>query len=293
MGEQKEPKGKNWTIKALLEWTTGYFRENGVKTPRLDAEVLLARVLGVNRLYLYLNMDRPTAAFERNIYREAVLRRANREPTALIVGEKEFWSFPFKVVAGVLIPRPDTETLVECVIRQVGAFDEPRVLDLGVGAGVVAVSLLRENERAVCIGTDVSALALELTRENAVRAGVAVRLSLLGSDLFEAMRPGPHFHVICSNPPYVPTADIGTLEPEIRCFEPATALDGGKDGLRVIRRIASEASFFLRPGGIIALEVGDSQALGVAELLHTLARCRETVVYKDLAGKDRVVMGRV
>lgn len=293
MAEEREATRKNWTIKALLEWTAGYLAEKGVRTPRLDAEVLLASVLGVDRLYLYLNMDRPTAATERTKYREAVLRRARREPTALITGEKEFWSFPFKVARGVLIPRPDTETLVECVLRHIGGHDQPRVLELGVGSGVVSVSILRENPGATVLGTDISGLALYLARENAARAGVASRLSLLASDMFEALRSGPHFDVICSNPPYVPTADIDMLEPEVSRFEPTWVLDGGPDGLDAIRKIACKAGDFLKPTGVIILEVGAGQAREVSRLLHVLAGCKETAIYKDLAGKERVVEGHI
>ncbi len=293
MGERNPAIANKWTIKTLLDWTAAYFAQKGLETPRLDAEVLLAHVLGVDRLYLYLNFDRPLTLSERAGYRAAVLRRVRREPTALITGTKEFWSFPFNVSPGALIPRPDTETLVECVLKEMSGFDAPRVLELGVGSGAISVSLLREHAQAACVGTDISLTALRLTRENARRAGVSSRLSLLASDLFAALRPAAHFHVICSNPPYVPTAQIDALAPEIRCYEPAAALDGGEDGLQTIRRIAGGAAAFLKPGGIIALEIGDGQACDAADLLRGLAGCKETKVFKDLAGKDRVVWGRV
>lgn len=293
MGARDASTAKKWTIKTLLDWTTAYFAEKGLDTPRLDAEALLAHALGVDRLYLYLNLDRPATVAERAEYRAAVLRRARREPTSLITGTKEFWSFPFKVASGALIPRPDTETLVECVVAHMAGLDAPRVLELGVGVGAVSVSLLRENPQAVAVGTDISMTALRLTRENAIRAGVSARLSLLASDLFDALRPGLHFDVVCSNPPYIPTREIETLAPEIMWYEPRVALDGGEDGLQTIRRIATAAARFLKPGGVIALEVGDGQARGVADLLRGLGGCRETRAYKDLAGKDRVVVGRV
>ncbi len=290
---EKRSRGKSWTIKSLLEWTTAYFTKIGLRTPRLDAEVLLANTLGVDRLYLYLNMDRPTEGYERTKYREAVRRRARREPVALITGEKEFWSFTFKVVPGVLIPRPDTEILVECVKRAISALENPRILELGVGSGAVSVSILRENERATLVGTDISELALRLTKENAIKGGVASRISLLASDLFEALRPEPQFHVICSNPPYIPTSDLATLEPEIKYFEPLTALDGGKDGLEVIRRIVKEVASYLKQDGIMVLEVGESQAPAVKEIIQTFTSCKEVLVQKDLTAKDRVVIGRL
>jgi release factor glutamine methyltransferase len=293
MAQHRDAPRRNWTVKGLLEWTTQYFTERGLGAPRLDAEVLLAHVLGKDRLYLYLNLERPVTPSERADYRAAVLRRARREPIALITGEKEFWSFSFAVAPGVLIPRPDTEALVERVIEKMAGLARPRFLEIGVGSGAISISLLRENQHSVGVGTDISTAALRLARQNAMRAGVSSRFDLVACDLFSALRPGRYFHIVCSNPPYIPTRDISALEPEIASFEPIAALDGGKDGLSVIRRIARAASEFLAPGGFIALEVGDHQAQDVAGILEQYTGCRETMVYKDLAGKDRVVMGSV
>lgn len=282
---------KTWTIKQVLEWTTDYFTQKGLDTPRLDAEVLLAYSLGVDRLYLYLNLERPLSKSERAIYRQSVTRRAKREPTALITGKKEFWSHTFRVMSGVLIPRPDTEILVESVLKEMSRFEDPVVLEIGIGSGAVSVSLLREHKRAVVVGTDVSTTALKLAMENAEEAGVKERFYAVAMDLFAAMRPGFRFDMICSNPPYIPSRDIETLEPEIKFFEPRSALDGGMDGLDLIRKIAHEAGRFLKPHGVLALEVGDGQSVMVSEILSHSLGIESVSVMKDLAGKDRVVMG--
>jgi release factor glutamine methyltransferase len=282
---------KTWTIKQVLEWTTNHFAQKGLATPRLDAEVLLAYSLGVDRLYLYLNFERPLSKSERDIYRRSVRRRAKREPTALITGKKEFWSYGFRVVAGVLIPRPDTETLVECVLKEMSRFEDPVVLEIGIGSGAVAVSLLREHKRAVVVGTDVSMTALKLAMENAEEAGVRERFHAVAMDLFAAVRFGSRFDIICSNPPYIPSRDIETLEPEIKFFEPLSALDGGMDGLDFIRKIGHEAGRFLKPHGVLALEIGDGQSVMVCETLSNSFGIASVSVVKDLAGKDRVIMG--
>lgn len=280
-----------WTVKHVLEWTTGYFRQKGLHAPRLDAEVLLAESLGVDRLYLYLNLERPLSQTERDRYRQSIVRRAKREPTAFITGKKEFWSYTFRVTPGVLIPRPDTEILVECILREMGCFQDPLVLEIGVGSGAVAVSLLREHEGCEVVGTDVSMTALQLAKENALEAGVKERLHLAASDFFSSLKRGLSFDIICSNPPYIPTRDIDSLDPEIKRFEPVTALDGGIDGLDAIRKIAQEAPRFLKSGGMLALEIGDGQSERVSEVFNDLCGCRRVSVIKDLAGKNRVVIG--
>jgi len=280
-----------WTIKHVLEWTTGYFKTKSLGSPRLDAEVLLADSLGVDRLYLYLNLERPLSQRERDRYRQSIVRRARREPASLITGKKEFWSYEFRVVPGVLIPRPDTEILVECILREMSRFQDPLVLEIGVGSGAVSVSLLREHESCRAVGTDVSLAALMLARENAQVSGVKDRLHLAASDFFSSLKRGSHFDIVCSNPPYIPTCDIESLDPEIKYFEPVSALDGGSDGLDAIRKIAQDASHFLKPGGVLALEIGDGQSEKVSAIFNDSCGCRRVSVAKDLAGRGRVVMG--
>jgi release factor glutamine methyltransferase len=290
--EQHPKPNPRWTVKGVLDWTARYFATKEVGSARIDAEVLLAHCLGKDRLYLYLNLDRPLSLQERERYRELVRRRAQREPVALIVGSKEFWSIQFKVAPGVLIPRPDTEILVEVVLEEIRAVSDPRVMEIGTGSGAVAVSILRENSIASVVATDIDAQALRTALLNAREADVASAFDCVASDIFSAICPGEKFDVICSNPPYIPTRDIQGLEPEITKFEPLRALDGGIDGLDVIRRIAQEARNYLKDHGAIIFEVGDGQADSVADILSDLCGCRTIRKFLDLSGKQRVVKGK-
>jgi len=289
--EEPRKKPVRWTVKDVLEWTARHFKDKGIRSPRLDAEVLLAHALGADRLRLYLNFDRPLSPDERSRYRELVLRRASREPVAYIVGRREFWSLPIRTLPGVLIPRPETEVLVELVVDKVRHAPHPRILELGCGSGAVAVAVLRENPRARMVATDISRQALELTRLNANELQVLDRLDLVASSLFDAIRSGAEFDVVCSNPPYIPTETIARLDPEVRDFEPVSALDGGPDGFDVIRRLVVQAGAYLKIGGALVLEVGDGQAESVAQLLWGTGCFREVGTYRDLSGTERVVKG--
>jgi len=287
---QEPSKAPRWTVHEVLQWTTGYFREKGIASPRLDAEVLLAYCLKVDRLQLYLNFDRPLSVEERATYRGLVQRRAKREPVSLIVGHKEFWSLSFRTVPGVLIPRPETEILVQVVLDEIRGIEAPRVLEIGTGTGAVAVALLKEKPGTRLVATDVSLLALQTAQGNACAVGAGA-LHLVAGELFSPFRPRPLFHVICSNPPYIPSAVIPTLEPEVRDFEPIAALDGGADGLGVIRDIIEQAADFLSPRGALCLEIGDGQDQSVMELMR-LAGFGDITAFPDLAGKARVIRGR-
>ena len=279
-------------MKDILEWTAEYFTSKGIKTPRLDAEVLLAHALGVDRLHLYLNFDRPLVEAERSRVRGLVQRRAQREPVARIVGVKEFWSIPFRTVPGVLIPRPDTETLVEAILTEIKDLPAPAILEIGTGSGAVAVAVLKERPHAWIVATDLSLLALDTARLNAMDAGIPKGPDLVAMDLFSAMKPGTVFDVICSNPPYIPSDDIHGLEPEVRDFEPRIALEGGPDGLDVIRRIARSVTNHLAPGGVLLMEIGQGQAESVSEILSHDAGLTVTGVVRDLAGTQRVVKAK-
>ena len=273
-----------------MEWTAAYFKKRGITTARLDAEVLLAFCLSVDRLFLYLNLDRPLLASERALYRELVRRRAAREPVSLIIGRKEFWSLSFKVVSRVLIPRPDTEILVESVLEEIRSVDNPRILEIGTGSGAVSIVLAKEKSPSEILATDVNLLALKTATENAVSLG-QTSIAFFASNLFDAIKPERIFDVICSNPPYIPSSTIPTLDPEIN-FEPFVALDGGPDGLDVIRAIASGAKDFLKPGGALILEIGPEQEQE-ARILFEKAGFSEIVVIPDLSGKPRVIKGRL
>jgi release factor glutamine methyltransferase len=289
--EEIRQKPDRWTVKDVLEWTAHYFKEKGIRTSRLDAEVLLAHALSTDRLRLYLNFDRPLSSDERSLFRELVRRRAAREPVAYIVGRKEFWSLPIRTVPGVLIPRPETEVLVEVVLDKIRRARHPRILELGTGSGAVAMAVLHENPGARMVVTDIVRQALEITRSNADDLQVLDRLDLVASTLFDAIRPGAEFDVVCSNPPYIPTETIAQLEPEVRDFEPLSALDGGPNGFDVIRRLVEEAGAYLKIGGALVLEVGDSQAESVAQLLSGAGCFRDVRAYRDLSGTERVVTG--
>jgi len=288
MNEAQNPAAR-WTLRDVLQWTTDYFARKGVQTARLDAEVLLAHSLGVDRLYLYLNLERPLSPEERSNYRRLVSRRAAREPVALITGKKEFWSIPLRVVAGVLIPRPETEILVEVVLEEIGPKGSPRILEIGTGSGAIAIVIMKERPDAWIVATDVNRLAIQTASLNARSAQVGP--SLVATELFAAFKAGPVFDVVCSNPPYIPTDVIPILAPEVCQYEPRSALDGGPDGLDVVRDMAWDARQFLRDGGALILEIGDGQQEEVRRLL-TDAEFREIRFFPDLAGIPRVVRAK-
>jgi len=282
-------KNHKWTIKEILEWTTAYFKTKGIRTARLDAEVLLGYALNVNRLHLYLNFEKPLLPSERMRFRELVRRRALREPVSLIIGKKEFWSLTLKVKRGVLIPRPDTETLVQTTLDIVSSLDKPKILEIGTGSGAVAIAIAHERPDAHVYANDLNPVALDLARENALNTKAHVLI--FGCDMFSALKDGTKFDVICSNPPYIPDGVIETLDPEID-YEPMNALKGGPEGLDVITRIVAEAPAFLNRHGRIALEIDFDQAEKVSQLLKT-AGLEVDRISRDLSGKPRVVIGRI
>ena len=281
---------KVWTSVELVRWTQSYFKDHGVASPRLDAEVLLAHVLDCERLDLYTKFDRPVEAEERARYRELVRERAaERVPVAYLTGTKEFWSLPLRVTRDVLIPRPDTETLVRAALARSPA--PRRVLDFGTGSGAIAAALARElPESAEIVAVDACERALEVARANFEALGLAARVEVVCADALAAF-DGGDFDLVVSNPPYVPRDEIDTLEPELR-HEPRAALDGGPDGLDVIRAIAREAPRALASsGGSLLIEVGADQASTVSDLLCA-AGLDAVCCHRDLAGIDRVVAGR-
>ncbi len=277
-----------WTTLKLLTWTQGYFAQKGVDAPRLTAEVLLAHALGCDRVRLYLDFDKPLGEAELAAYRELVRRRAEREPTAYLVGEKEFYGRSFRVDPRVLVPRPETELVLEAALSALPAGG--RALDLCTGSGALGVTLALERPGAQVVATDLSAEALEVARDNATRLGAA-GVTFLAGDLYGPVAPGQPFDVIVSNPPYVPRGELDTLPPEVR-REPRLALDGGEDGLAISRRIAAGAPSRLRPGGALVLEMHESHldALPAICLECGFARAEAR---RDLAGLPRLVVAHV
>lgn len=276
-----------WTILKVLTWTREYLAEKGVENSRLEAEWLLCEALGLDRVGLYVNFDKPLAESELSACRVLVARRARREPLQYILGSQDFFGLDFEVSPGVLIPRHDTETLVEEAIKRCPAGAS--ILDIGVGSGCIAVALAKSCPAAQISGVDFSAKALELARRNADCHGVTV--TLLQGSLFEPYA-GRKFDLIVSNPPYIPTADLAGLEPEVRDYEPREALDGGADGLDYYRRIIPAAPDYLLPDGWLLLEVGIGEVPDVVEIFSTTGMYRELFSACDAGGVGRVVGGR-
>lgn len=284
---------KIWTIGRILKWTEQYFKDKGIESPRLDAEVLLAHVLEKQRIYLYVHFDEPLQPGELAAYREMIKKRVLRVPVAQILGEKEFMGLTFKVTADTLVPRPDTEILVQAAVDRLRAMagEEPlRFADIGTGSGAICLSVLHYLSDTVADTVDISPAARAVAEENAASLGLADRITFHTGDLLQPLS-GISFAAILSNPPYIPEADIATLAPEVRLKEPHIALSGGQDGLDFYRRLAKEAPAMLVPGGFTAFEVGIHQAGDVADLLKANPLIDRTEILPDYAGIDRVVVG--
>lgn len=276
-----------WTMLKVIQWTSEYFQQKGIDNPRLEAEVLLAHLLGIDRMGLYLNYETPLTEEERAAYREMIQRRTAGEPIAYIVGYKEFWSMRFAVSPECLIPRPETEHLVEEAVRIGKGMQPPlQVLEIGYGCGAMAIALATEFEGAQIVATDISLGARYLAQENADAYGVGDRITFVLADLYPP-REGS-FNFICSNPPYIPTAQVLQLASEVRDYEPLTALDGGEDGLRFFREIAQGAPDFLAEGGWLLLEMGKGQDPQVAALLQERGFTYIDLI-PDYAGVKRVI----
>ena len=276
-----------WSIRRVLEWTKGYLAEKGVENARLEAEWLLASATGHDRVGLYVNYDQPLTEEELAFFRGMVVRRARREPLQYILGTQEFMGLEFMVTPAVLVPRHDTETLVAQALSC--CPQAKRVLDIGVGSGCIAVALAKALPGADVRGVDTSAAALAVARANAERHGV--RVTLFEGSLFEPL-DDTRFDLIVSNPPYIPTADLAALQPEVRGFEPRGALDGGADGLACYRRIIPAAPAYLAPGGWLLVEVGMGQVEDV-RAMFAAAGFTELLTAKDPGGIERVVGGRI
>jgi release factor glutamine methyltransferase len=295
-GEGRAPEAPGsaepWTIRRVLAWAIDDLKKRGSTSPRLDVELLLCLVLGVDRVRLLIDADRPLDKAELTRYRELHQRRRAGEPVAYLLGRREFYGRVFRVDARVLIPRPETELLVEVGLARTRHLSlSARVLDLCTGSGCVAITLARERPTTRVAGSDLSPGAIAVARDNAVRLGAAANTAFFVSDLFAAVDPRCRFDLVTANPPYIPAPELPTLQVDIRGFEPHLALVGGEDGLDVVRRIVEDAPAFLAPGGVLAMELASGQAPEVAALLEK-AGYREVAIAKDLGGHERVVSGR-
>lgn len=278
------------TALPLAQKAAQVFAERGFENARLEAELLLAHVLEIRRLDLYLQFERPLTSAELEQFRKLVRRRLKHEPLQYIVGTAAFRQLDLLVDGRVLIPRPETEVLVGHAISWARTQGNGlRALDIGTGSGAIALSLVHEKAVESAVATDISAEALDVARMNAERAGVSAGLEFREGAAWQPIRSGEQFDIVISNPPYVAEAERDTLQPEVRDWEPATALFAPDQGLAVVREIIDGASAHLRAGALIALEVGMTQARQVAAELGSTGAYENVEVTRDLAGRDRVV----
>jgi release factor glutamine methyltransferase len=289
---------KAWTIGELLKVSADYLKQKGIDSPRLSAEILLAHQLQLTRFKLYLQYDQPLSEREVEGYRTLVRRRLNREPVQYITGVQEFWSMEFIVNPSVLIPRPETEVLVEQALLlgkgNPGLLGEGvKLLDLGTGCGALAVALAREFKKALTCATDVSEEALRVARLNAERLGVADRIEFKRGDWFSPFAgTGTRFHMILSNPPYLSTEAFETLTPEVRDHEPRSALDGREQGMHDIARILQEAGGYLVSGGWVLMEMDPEQTPMAVRIIEETGQFTEHKRVQDYSRRYRMVMAR-
>jgi len=278
----------------MVVWATTLLESSGVESPRLDAECLLAFLLGRDRLHLYAAAEErmPPPVFE--VYRALLGRRQAREPLAYLTRTKEFWSLSFAVTPAVLIPRPETETLVETALARLNELQAPVIADIGTGSGAIAVAVAKALPDSRLYATEISSRALDVARENAARHGVLERITFVHGDLVEpllCLGLAHHCDLMVSNPPYVATRELAGLPAEVR-YEPLEALDGGSDGLDVHRRLINGASTLLRPGGWLALEMAPGQGPSLSRLLQEQGAFGDIEVTPDLSGRERVIVAR-
>jgi release factor glutamine methyltransferase len=290
---QAESANKTWTIGSLVKWATDDFRARGIENPRLDAELLVAHALHITRMQVIIEAQRPLEGAELTALRELVKRRRAHEPIAYLRGEREFFGLAFRVDKRVLVPRPDTETLVDVALARTARLSlAARLLDLCTGSGCVAIAYARQRPTTQVFASDASKDALAVARENAHRLG-ATNVALFESDLFARVRDvcgAVKLDAITANPPYIASAEVPTLQPDIKDFEPHLALDGGADGLDVVRRIVEGAPAYLSAGGTLALEIGAGQADATATLFEAHG-FTDIQKQRDMGRIERVVSG--
>jgi len=296
---QNQPKSidPEWTILKLLKWTTSYFKSHDIDSPRATAEILLAHILKLKRIDLYLRHDQPLISDELLNFKAFIKRRIKREPVAYIVGVKEFWSMDFAVTEDVLIPRPETECLVETSLGllQEDSNSDPnnppmRILELGTGSGAVILALASTETKHLFFASDLSIKAVLLAKQNAKHHGLDKTVNFFCADWFTPLKVVRHqFDMIISNPPYIPTQDVSQLQPEIYKYEPISALDGNEDGLHCFRHIINNAHVYLNLQGSLVLEIGHDQKNEVQNIAEKCGNYKNIVFTKDYSGYHRVV----
>jgi release factor glutamine methyltransferase len=281
-----------WTVGRLLRWTQDFLKKKGSESPRLDAEVLLASVLACERVQLYTQYEEEVSEQARSAFRDLVKRRSEGAPVAYLVGRKEFYSLSFVVSPAVLIPRPDSEFVVVETLTRLKGIEAPRCVDVGTGSGCLALACAHQHKTARFVAVDLSPSALEIARANAAKLNLADRVEFRAGDLLEPVSEDGLFDVILSNPPYIATAVVPTLESGVRDYEPHLALDGGEDGLRVVDRLVSQAVPLLRSGGYLILEIGSDQEAAVRSLIADLDELELAPTIRDAANHPRVLCAR-
>ena len=282
-----------WTIIKLLNWAATYLKTHNIDSPRATGEILLAHALKCERIALYLNYDQPLIGDELQVFKTLIQRRIRREPVAYILGVKEFWSLEFEVTREVLIPRPETECLVETALDILSghAPSQPwRILDMGTGSGAIIIALAVEQPRHTYFASDRSIPAVKVARRNARRHNCGERIHYFNADwLTPLKREKSAFNMIISNPPYIPTGVIAGLQPEINSYEPTAALDGSGDGLKCFKDIIGAAHRYLEPDGVLLLEIGHDQSDDVRRLAGDSGHYRDFKCTNDYSGYNRVV----
>jgi release factor glutamine methyltransferase len=289
---QPAPQAPVWTIRALLAWTTDFLKAKGFDEAKREAELLLAHVLGCKRVDLLVRFDEQPTEAQRATFRELITRRVGGWPVAYLVGVRDFYLLTFEVEPSVLIPRPDTETLVLEALNRLKPLTAPAVLDLGTGSGCIAVSIAHQKKDARVTATDISPDALAVAKRNATKHGVGDRTTFLLGDLFAPLSPDRTFDLIASNPPYIAQGEFAALSADVRDHEPRAALDGGPDGLAFYRRIAKDVERFLAPGGSLLLEIGYTQGDAVRGLLADRPGLELHPTLKDAGGHPRVITAK-
>ena len=278
-----------WTVQRILEWTAGFLKQKGIESPRLEAELLLAHARKCPRIRLYTDFTNVMTDEERAVMRELVQRRAKREPLAYIVGSREFYGRAFVVAAGVLIPRPETESLVDVCLERLPRDSPREILEVGFGSGCVSVTIAKQRPLCSIIATDTSAVAMDIASRNVAKHGVTGRVTLMAGDTLEpVLNCGRQFDGLVSNPPYIREDERVGLQPEVGLHEPSEALFAGADGLDIVRKIIAQAPALLKPGAFLAMELDPSQCSVVSLLLKT-ASFATTTSRRDLSGNERVV----
>lgn len=284
---------EQWTVRRILEWTTAHLSKHGSVSPRLDAEILLAHSRKCTRIELYTRFDEVLTDEQRGTMRELVQRRAKAEPVAYLVGKREFYGLAFRVKADVLIPRPDTETLVMELLTLAKTAPSPRILDVGTGSGCIAVAIAANLKSASLTAIDISSAALEVAKENAETHKVADQIAFLEGDGFSPLPSDAAFDFIVSNPPYVTEGELDQLQADVRLHEPKLALVSGKDGLDLVRVLIQETPRHLVPGGSLLMEIAPEQAKTVEGLFEADGRYENVRMLKDLSNQPRVAAAQV